>query len=1578
MAARFDDPYRPTNNGAHGSYNRAMMQSPSSNGSRPHSNSSVQSERGPRTSEDVCIGEEVRISLHLAIERFRRNEELKELELPSSLTATERAYVHRYCDTVGLKHKSKGKSNNRVLTISKKELNQTQASASSLKIIRNSRQQIFNLLQRFPLTAKERQELMPQMERNQAFDTNREAAKATIGKLNNGVAQVPPPRANTDLDSFRTTLPVFKHKEEIIRSIISNRILLITGETGSGKTTQIPQMILDDSTANNKRCRILCTQPRRIAALSIAERVSAERGEKIGQTVGYQIRLESKVSPKTLLTFCTNGVLLRTLMNGSHSLSTVTHIIVDEVHERDRFSDFLLTALRDQLSKYPHMKLILMSASMNVDMFIRYFNNCPVLRFPGNLFDVEEHFLEDVLKWTGYTNKKMEKLKKSQSNLANQQKQLSQWCKIQMDEAPTTTHSEEIEEKMAKELLEEEKAPQTADEKEELEPWLVKEMDELLSEIWLTGNEDCFSQLIHLIKSENVSVDYQHSETSLSPLMIAAARGFAAIVEHLLSFGANVKLKSSNDWTALDFAKKFNQEEVMEMLQAYMIEYEMEPSDDTSSSNTDLARVLSEEDKELLSLYQHSFDDDRVDISLILQLLVKILSTSKEGAILVFLPGYDDIVTLRETIVDSMIMEKFRYMLYTLHSSMQSNDQKRVFKATAQGVRKVILATNIAESSITINDVVYVIDSGKVKEKAFDALLSLSTLKSTWISKASALQRRGRAGRCRPGVCYHLFSSIRHSMMQDFATPEILRYPLQEICLHTKLIAPIQCPIAEFLAKAPDPPPYMVTRNAVMLLKQIDALDHFEDLTEIGYHLADLPLEPRLGKVVLYSIVLKCLDPVLTIVCALAHKDPFLLPSAPYLKRAVDQARRQYSSNTFSDHMALLRAFQGWQRARTDNCERSYCEKNFLSSACMEMIVGMRTQLLGQLRASGFVRARGGGDIRDLNTNSENWSAVKAALCAGIYPNLVKIERSRNLKMVSQKASGIKFHTSSVLKNPALPEKKAIKIIPTDWILYEEMSRYERSAYIRCCTAISPITVALFTGPIKLPPESVRDGAKPHALLQGGLEDSSDSEGEEKEDTSMTTLQFDDWLSFRLDNETASMVLQLRHKWNCLFLRRMRAPSKPWSQVDEAVIKAVISVLGNEEQALGFQQPAGIGQRPRPMTEYMSASGGGYSSYDNEDQGNRGRRTPVTPPKKHSNALPKGPRAPGEVRSGSSSTSSSPKGSVPTTPCTSPQTGSSTPAISGNSNVKYFVVKPNTQKAVDVALSKSVYTTTPKCEAKLIKALQEGKEVYLVFSPVGSGQFQGYARVTEQGSKDKSPDMSGDGHGGTVKIDWIKKTVVPFRATQHITNSWNENKRVQYSRDEQELEPSCGERLLQVMQTFEPRLYEASSDELKENEEDEEEEAGFSSDKASKSSHSEEDKDSLLSDEERTKHEDSDRNSNSRGRYPGHYQGRHQQGYEGQRPGSYPYSSSSQNHQYYHHHHHQQQGYHGGGGGGHYNSRMYNMGYPPPMGPNYNPMYMGMHSPPRHPLSSVMILQRGQRSPGHFRGYHPGYGSGYH
>lgn len=184
----------------------------------------------------------------------------------------------------------------------------------------------------------------------------------------------------------------------------------------------------------------------------------------------------------------------------------------------------------------------------------------------------------------------------------------------------------------------------------------------------------------------------------------------------------------------------------------------------------------------------------------------------------------------------------------------------------------------------------------------------------------------------------------------------------------------------------------------------------------------DLPVEPRLGKMLMYGCVLKCLDPILTIVCCLAYKDPFILPAEPRQKRELHLVRQKFAAGSFSDHMVLLRAFQvcvsilhnflfkeprsyiwwcyfvisqAWQQARGSGWEKTFCEKNFISAATMEMVTGTRAQLLAQLRASGFVRSRPPGDIRDLNSNSENWAVVKAALCAGLYPNLARVDREQ-------------------------------------------------------------------------------------------------------------------------------------------------------------------------------------------------------------------------------------------------------------------------------------------------------------------------------------------------------------------------------------------------------------------------------------------------------------------------------------------------------------------------------------------------------------------------------------------------------
>ncbi|MBA0721794.1 hypothetical protein Golax_009298, partial [Gossypium laxum] len=206
--------------------------------------------------------------------------------------------------------------------------------------------------------------------------------------------------------SFREKLPAFKGKAEFLKAVAQNQVLVVSGETGCGKTTQLPQFILEEeiSSLRGANCNIICTQPRRISAISVAARISSERGENVGETVGYQIRLESKRSAQTRLLFCTTGVLLRQLVQDPY-LNGVSHLLVDEIHERGMNEDFLLIILRDLLPRRPDLRLILMSATINADLFSKYFGNAPTIHIPGLTFPVAELFLEDVLQKTRYNIK---------------------------------------------------------------------------------------------------------------------------------------------------------------------------------------------------------------------------------------------------------------------------------------------------------------------------------------------------------------------------------------------------------------------------------------------------------------------------------------------------------------------------------------------------------------------------------------------------------------------------------------------------------------------------------------------------------------------------------------------------------------------------------------------------------------------------------------------------------------------------------------------------------------------------------------------------------------------------------------------------------------------------------------------------------------------------------------------------------------------------------------------------------------------------------------------------------------------
>lgn len=612
---------------------------------------------------------------------------------------------------------------------------------------------------------------------------------------------------------------------------------------------------------------------------------------------------------------------------------------------------------------------------------------------------------------------------------------------------------------------------------------------------------------------------------------------------------------------AIDYAISKNHNECVGFLQNLQ----------TENISKDIPRDNKDKETDAnLEVYERSIKDDlNVDYDFLLAIIKYIHLNLSKGGILVFLTGYDDIICLRDLIQACNEMRQVNYQLYILHSNMQTADQKKVF-VKSPNVRKIIISTNIAETSITIDDVVYVVDSGKVKEKFFESITGVCSLQRCWISKACAVQRMGRAGRTQPGKAFLMYSNTRFNHFPDNTTPEILRVPLHELCLHTKLLASNNTPIADYLSKAIEPPSFVVVRNSVALLKTIGALTPMEDLTEIGHHLLSLTIDPKLGKMLLYACILKCLDPILTIVCSLSYKEPFQISANANNKKTCNEIKKEFTADSLSDHMALLRVFQAWQLARANKTEKKFCKDNFINRAAMEMIVGLRTQLLAQLRAIGLVKVRGPGDIKDVNQNSEKWFVVKAALVSGLYPSIARIDRDDSTLRTSKEVK-LSFHPRSSLYTSRGKSGfiDSLKNIPSDWVVYEEIVKMGRSCFIRCNTIVTALTVALFGGPLRLSPTALKTNLP-------DLSDDSDSERDEENDpphTETSSLSLDDWVVFTATPQDAFMIYLLRQKFSALMIRRMLHPAKATSPMDDRIVSTIVNVLYCEERNVRLIQP---------------------------------------------------------------------------------------------------------------------------------------------------------------------------------------------------------------------------------------------------------------------------------------------------------------------------------------------------------------------------------------------------------------------
>lgn len=733
----------------------------------------------------------------------------------------------------------------------------------------------------------------------------------------------------------RQQLPVFKHRDSIVETLKRHRVVVVAGETGSGKSTQVPHFLLEDLLLDEcgaRKCNIVCTQPRRISAVSLATRVCEELGCESGpggrnSLCGYQIRMESRASESTRLLYCTTGVLLRKLQEDG-LLADVSHVIVDEVHERSVQSDFLLVILKEILQKRSDLHLILMSATVDSDKFSTYFTHCPILRISGRSYPVEVFHLEDIVEETGFVLEKD-----------------SEYCQ---------------------KFLEEE---------------------------------------------EEITIN-----------VTSKAGGVKKYQEYIpVQSGASPELNP--------FYQKY-------------------------SSRTQHA---------ILYMNPH-----KINLDLILELLVYLDKSPQfrniEGAVLIFLPGLAHIQQLYDLLSSDRRFYSERYQVIALHSVLSTQDQAAAFMFPPPGVRKIVLATNIAETGITIPDVVFVIDTGRTKENKYHESSQMSSLVETFVSKASALQRQGRAGRVRDGFCFRLYTRERFEGFLDYSVPEILRVPLEELCLHI-----MKCDLGspeDFLSKALDPPQLQVISNAMNLLRKIGACEPNEPkLTPLGQHLAALPVNVKIGKMLIFGAIFGCLEPVATLAAVMTEKSPFITPIGR--KDEADLAKSSLAVAD-SDHLTIYNAYLGWKKAQQEGgfrSEISYCQRNFLNRTSLLTLEDVKQELMKLVKAAGFSSSPSWEGRKGPQTLSfQDIALLKAVLAAGLYDSVGKIMCTKSVDVTEKLACMVETAQGKAQVHPSSVNRD---LQTYGWLLYQEKVRYTR-VYLRETTLITPFPVLLFGGDIEV------------------------------------------------------------------------------------------------------------------------------------------------------------------------------------------------------------------------------------------------------------------------------------------------------------------------------------------------------------------------------------------------------------------------------------------------------------------------------------------------------------------------------
>lgn len=659
------------------------------------------------------------------------------------------------------------------------------------------------------------QDPMADPDKRQFASDMRQARSAPQGEpeWKKALAAQPKPvmrRVHLSMKEQRESLPVFAFRDQLIKAVHENQVLIVVGETGSGKTTQLTQYFAEAGFANDGV--VGCTQPRRVAAMSVAKRVSEEVGCKLGEEVGYNVRFDDCSGPLTKIKYMTDGMLLREVLMDP-LMSRYSVLMLDEAHERTIATDVLFALLKKAMKKRPEFKVIVTSATLDADKFSSYFNECPIFTIPGRTFPVE-------------------------------------------------------------------------------------------------------------------------------------------------------------------------------------ILYSREP------------------------------ESDYLDTALVT--VMQIHLTEPKGDILLFLTGQEEIDTACEVLYERMKAlgpNVPELLILPIYASLPPEMQARIFEPAPAGTRKVVIATNIAETSITIDEIFYVIDPGFVKQSAYDPKLGMDSLMVTPVSQAQANQRSGRAGRTGPGKCFRLYTEAAfQSEMLPTTIPEIQRKNVTATILMLKAMGINDLLHFDFM----DPPPVNTMLTALEELYALSALDDEGLLTRLGRRMADFPMDPGLAKTLISAVDLRCSEEVLSII-AMNQLDVFYRPKEKQTQ--ADQKKAKFH-DPHGDHLTMLNVFNAWKR---NGYSTPWCFENFIQARSMRRAKDTRDQIAKIMDRHKHPVVSCGRDTQK----------VRRALCAGFFRNAARKDPQEGYKTLTE-GTPVYMHPSS-----ALFGKQA------EWVIYDTLVLTTKE-YMHQVTSIEP------------------------------------------------------------------------------------------------------------------------------------------------------------------------------------------------------------------------------------------------------------------------------------------------------------------------------------------------------------------------------------------------------------------------------------------------------------------------------------------------------------------------------------------